>query len=203
MLDMLEAKKLGVKAAGEEFTCPTGAVGRVLEALSVHGKCQAELSCTEAGCAETHVREQSDWHQCGKCKTHCKTKVSKKSDGPSLNVVRRVKLEGGEFISEMKILASDDQELQSLKAQNNAVFATLYAAEQATRDAEKAAAKVAREAKVAADKAAREEKLNAGKKESVKAQLERAIKLAGERGMPVSPTLITEAKALGIEVANS
>ena len=48
-------------------------------ALSPKGKVQATLACLVEGCTETHVREQSDWHQSLNCRTHAastKTKLT-------------------------------------------------------------------------------------------------------------------------------
>jgi len=77
MFTMDEVKKNPV--AGSQFLSPTGAVGTVLEGLSIKGKVRAEFNCVVEGCTATHVREQSDWHQCGKCLAH--TKKRYKSTG--------------------------------------------------------------------------------------------------------------------------
>lgn len=53
---------------------------KLLPNLSPKGKLQAELSCSEDGCTETHVREQSDWHQSMLCRTHAAAKKVKLSD---------------------------------------------------------------------------------------------------------------------------
>ncbi len=45
-------------------------IGTILEKLSPKGKLQAEMGCLMKDCNETHVREQSDWHQSLKCRTH-------------------------------------------------------------------------------------------------------------------------------------
>lgn len=60
-VSMAEAKKLGT--AGLKFRSPTGAVGTVLADRSPKGKLRAELTCTAGG--PNHIREVSDWHQCG------------------------------------------------------------------------------------------------------------------------------------------
>ena len=200
MLTMIEAKKLGVEAAGEEFECPTGARGRILEMLSEHKKVQAELSCVEQGCTNTHIREQSDWHQCGRCPEHSKSKGQKRSSGPNLGGGRSVKLEDGTYIREMKISDTDDAEMRALKEQNNTIFTNLYEKEQARRDQEKAEAKAAREAKMAQDRADREAEKAVEKKEAMRNQLQRVTDLARKNGVAISPTLLAEAKSYGIDV---
>lgn len=45
-------------------------LGVILGTLSPKGKLRAELACSTEDCTETHIREQSDWHQSLKCLTH-------------------------------------------------------------------------------------------------------------------------------------
>lgn len=205
MITMSEAKKLGVKAAGEEFACeksayygggPTGAIGVVLPELSSHGKVQATLSCTEPGCTETHVREASDWHQSTKCDTHKKTKSkSGKSATPGTGGGRSVKLADGTVLREFKVLDSDDADARALKEESNAIFETFYAAQAAERETAKAQAAEERKAKQEADKQAREAKQALEKKAALSGALERARALAAERGLTVSKKLIAEVEA--------
>lgn len=73
MLSLTEVKSLvksGMDVDGQQFTAPTGAVGMVLAGLSPRGKKWAEFTCVHPGCTNTHYREISDWHQCGKCGPH-------------------------------------------------------------------------------------------------------------------------------------
>jgi hypothetical protein len=67
--------------AGDSFVNPVGAVGTVLPGKSPKGKNTASFTCVEPGCNNTHVREASDWHQCGKCLEHAKTRSKSKSTG--------------------------------------------------------------------------------------------------------------------------
>lgn len=70
--------------AGTEFLAEAKGgkfvTAKLLGVLSPKGKLQAELSCSEEGCTETHVREQSDWHQSMLCRTHAAAKKVKLSD---------------------------------------------------------------------------------------------------------------------------
>ncbi len=55
----------------------------ILPNLSSKGKVQAELACShtdeESGdaCTNTHIREQSDWHQSLRCRDHAEAKKAK------------------------------------------------------------------------------------------------------------------------------
>ena len=201
-LTMAQAKTLGVKAAGQEFECeksafygggPTGAIGTILPELSVHGKLQAVLTCTEAGCTNTHVREVSDWHQCTKCEEHRKVKAKGSGAGKGLNYGRSVKLDDGTILREMKVSEKDDAETVALKTENNELFEQLFAIEQANLDAAKVAAKAEREAKAQAARDAKELATAAERKVKAQAALELARKIAAERGIKVSPKLEAEA----------
>lgn len=204
MLTMTEAKKLAktnlAEAAGQEFTPekseylgggPTGVVGVILPSLSVRGKPQAELTCTVEGCTEKHVREISDWHQSTRCESHAKSKSKGKSASPGTGGGRSLKMPDGEVFREMKISDSDPEDVKEAKRQNNELFEQLYAQEQARRDEEKAAAAEARKAKQAEERAAREAKQAEEKKAAILAQRERALKYAQEKGLPVSPKLLS------------
>src|SRR5271166_3099177 len=69
---------------GLVFVNAKGATGTILASLSAHGKRQAEMTCTEPNCTELHVREQSDWGQCYRCRTHSKTKVKTPGTGQAV-----------------------------------------------------------------------------------------------------------------------
>jgi len=52
----------------------------ILPELSPKGKVQARLACSVEGCTEEHVREQSDWHQSMRCRTHASVAKAKLTD---------------------------------------------------------------------------------------------------------------------------
>lgn len=60
--------------AGARFWAENGkgekVIGVILEELSPKGKVQARLGCIAKDCNETHIREQSDWHQSVRCRVH-------------------------------------------------------------------------------------------------------------------------------------
>ncbi len=55
-------------------------LGTILGELSIKGKVQAELSCSVEDCEEMHIREQSDWHQSLRCRTHAQATKAKLTD---------------------------------------------------------------------------------------------------------------------------
>jgi hypothetical protein len=57
---------------GTKFRGRNGVIGTVLETKSPRGKLQASITCSVEGCKRTHVREQSDWWQCHRCRWHAK-----------------------------------------------------------------------------------------------------------------------------------
>lgn len=65
------------REAGEELMTPKGVKAVVLPERSERGKVLARLSCSMAGCEETHVRESSDWHQSHTCRTHSRGSAAK------------------------------------------------------------------------------------------------------------------------------
>ncbi len=79
--------------AGQRFLAENAkgecVLGTVLGTLSIKGKVQAELACShiekvdgeEVECTEMHVREQSDWHQSLKCRTHALASKAKLTEG--------------------------------------------------------------------------------------------------------------------------
>ena len=182
------AKKSLTEAAGVKFTTPTGALGVVLAEPSVRGKPQAELTCTEPGCTELHVREVSDWHQCGKCRTHAKKKGgsgggSKSSSG------------GGSSVQGlMKILDTDSDEVRAMKQEANEVLLKVREAEKAKKEAEKAQAAEARKAQQEAQKAAAEEQRKAKAADALKARLAKIRQVAAEKGIEVSAKTEVEAE---------
>ena len=200
-LSMREAKKLGLKAAGEQFFCtkspyyaggqedvPNGVIGTILPELSNRGKLQAELTCTEPGCTATHIREVSDWHQCTKCEQHSKSKGKSKGSGMlGVGGQRSVKLPDGTILREMQCPEGADEEMKALVAENNALFGQLKAEEDARRAKEQEAHKAELAAKLEADKAERAKKLAAEQKAKLLANLELIKKVAAEKGVPVSP----------------
>ena len=78
--------------AGQRFLAENAkgecVLGVVLGQLSAKGKVQATLACShvekvdgeDVECTETHVREQSDWHQSLKCRTHALASKAKLTD---------------------------------------------------------------------------------------------------------------------------
>ena len=65
----------GVIKPGDQFLNKAGATGTYIPELSARGKLQARFNCTWHGCPMEHVREISDWHQCGKCEAHAKIRL--------------------------------------------------------------------------------------------------------------------------------
>lgn len=86
---------------GLEFQAPTGAKGKIIAERSPRGKLQAALICIT--CGDTHVREVSDWHQCGKC-PKCKPSKGRKSVSAQVGNLTQ-------------ILPTDPPELVELKKQ--------------------------------------------------------------------------------------
>ena len=201
MLTMIEAKALGLKAAGQEFECvftfgeragqATGCVGTILPELSARGKLQAVLTCATPGCNLTHVREVSDWHQSRFCEVH--GKKSKHSAGGHITYGKQVKLDDGTVIKEMKVLETDDEELRSMKLENNQIFAELLAVQEAKDAQVKADAKALRDAENAKAQLVKAQAARDAAKAQARASLELAKKMSAERGVAVSPKLIAEA----------
>lgn len=185
------AKGLTAEIIGSEFEAPTGARGRVLAQLSEHGKVQAEMTCTETVdgilCMQTHVREQSDWHQCGKCVDHSKGR-SKKTGGTgasaSTNVLRK-----------LKVLDTDSPETKAKKEEANALIDLVLAEEKKVKDAEKAQNAEVRKKEQEEAKA----KKDAEKAEAIRRQVAerwQAIQaVAKEKGVPVSAKTVAEVEA--------
>lgn len=69
--DEVERRKRNLPP-GTRFKAKTGAIGTAIVERSEHNKRQAILTCTAAGCTETHIRESSDWQHSGRCRTHAK-----------------------------------------------------------------------------------------------------------------------------------
>lgn len=193
MLTMLEAKALANKslaeAAGKQFTAQTGAIGVILPEPSVRGKPQAELTCLEEGCTETHVREISDWHQCGKCRTHKKSKSRGGGGGTSVTSGVRI----------MKVLDTDSDEVRVLKEENNRVVEQLQAAEKAERAERKAREAEERKAKQEEAKQLRALEQAEKQKQQLAANLEKIKEEAAKRGIPVSPKTLAKLEAAANE----
>lgn len=203
-----EAKTAGIKAAGLVFRQErspkyggglTGNVGIVLAELSPKGKLQAEMTCLK--CDATHTRESSDWHQSMFCRNCKPTAAEKKAVNPTPGAGnggvggRKVTLPDGTVLREFTIGAQDDAETKELKAESNALFAQLWAEEQAKKDAEKAAkAQEAEKAKLLANRTKMEEV-----RAAMKARLERVKEYAAKTGLPVSTQ--TAQEALDAEIA--
>lgn len=158
-----EAVKNGEDVSGVTFVNAKGATGTVLPGKSLHLKLQAEMTCTTDGCTETHVREQSDWHQSHKCRTHAE---GKKGSNPN-NLGGGLKLADGSVVRLLKVRPTDPPDVVQAKEQNNAVFE----AERQARDAAAAIDKAQR----AAERKAAQEKAKAEKNE--KLLVEKAAKL--------------------------
>jgi len=73
----LEEAKKNLVPGTRFFVSQTGSTGEILPELSARGKVQARMTCTEGG--PDHVREVSDWHQCGKSPEKSKKKARKAS----------------------------------------------------------------------------------------------------------------------------
>jgi hypothetical protein len=80
VLEDLTPKERSKMTPGTKFFVRrTGSYGTVLAQTSVKGKKLAELTCTAGG--PNHIREQSDWHQCGVSQEMKKTvKKAKKTE---------------------------------------------------------------------------------------------------------------------------
>lgn len=203
-----EAKVAGIKAAGMIFAQErsakyggglTGNKIQVLPELSGHNKVQGEVTCLK--CEGTHVREASDWHQSLFCRNCKPTAQEKKAAAPTPGAGnggvggRKVTLPDGTVLREFSVGASDDAETKQLKEESNALFAQLWAEEQAKKDAEKAAkAQEAEKAKLMASKTKMEEV-----RAAMKARLERVKEYAAKTGLAVSPQ--TAQEALDAEIA--
>ena len=178
--DRIKAKE---NVVGMTFRNERNALGTILEALSDHKKRQAEMTCTTEGCTETHIREQSDWHQSYACRTHGK---SKSRSGTGNGVGGGIKSDDGQTFKFMPIVDSDDAETRKVKEANN----SFYVALKAQREEEARIAKLAREnerrAKVEEGRRERALKLEADKKSKLKDQLARIRAYAEKMNVPVS-----------------
>lgn len=206
-----EAKVAGIKAAGQVFAQErsakygggfTGNVGIVLAELSPKGKLQAEMTCLK--CDATHTRESSDWHQSLFCRTCKPTAAERKAAAPTPGAGNGgvggrkvvITLDGKEeILREMTINPSDDEEMKTLKQENNELFAALWAEQEAEKAKEKAA-KTAEAEKVKLQ--AQATKMEALKKERL-ARLDRVKAYAQEHNLAVSPK--TAQEALDAEIA--
>lgn len=200
IVTMDEAKKLASKnlaeAVGTQFEAPTGATGTVIAELSSRGKVQAELTCTEQGCTETHVREISDWHQCGKCRTHKKSK-SRGGGGAG------VSLGDGNVMREVKILDTDPPEVRELKESINAEVRQLKEVEAAERKAAQEKAAAERKQKQEAERAQKEAERLEAQKKALAARKEQIARIAAEKGVKVSPRTEAEIAEAEAEVESA
>lgn len=167
--------KNGEVVAGQSFVNSKGSTGTVLAGLSSHLKFQAEMTCSTEGCNETHVREQSDWHQSHQCRTHAE---GIKGANPN-NLGGGIRLDDGSVVRLMKVRDTDTAEVAAAKEQNNLVFEQ---ARTARREAEKADTA----ARVAARKAERETKQAEVREAKLAAKAERLREQAAKMKVQVS-----------------
>jgi len=169
-VSMAQAKANPV--AGTEFVTPGGSVGVILEG-KVSGKPQAELTCVfvkdGVTCTNRHVRLSSDWHQCSRCQDHSKAK------GPRT---------GGSSLAEA---AKSDPEIAAMLAQAEAIQAQIKAKQKAETERKRAEKK-------ALAGPAKEERTKQRLAKQAREKLERALKLAAEKGIEVSPQTVAEAE---------
>lgn len=188
MSDVFTVKQLREKISSKEnvvglsFVNARGATGTVLDGLSSHGKRQAEMTCITQGCTETHVREQSDWHQSFACRTHSKTKKR----GGGSGVGSRIKLADGTDVTFQKVLDTDDADVVALKTENNALFERLKQKKLDEVKADKERRAQERKAKVEADRQARAVKNAQTQREALAANLQRIKDYAARMNLPVS-----------------
>lgn len=179
---------------GVQFTNARGAVGTVLETLSEHKKRQAEMTCTELvegqPCTETHIREQSDWGQSYRCRTHSKTKA--KSAGAGQGVGGGIKAEDGTVYRFQRILETDDAETVNLKNANNGIFEALKAAQVSKEREAKEQRAAERKAKLTAQKQERQQKLAADKKAKLNEQVAKMRAYAEEHNIPISDVTLKQ-----------
>lgn len=106
---------------GDQFTTPTGAVGTYTARLSQRGKIQAVFTCTWNGCQNTHEREISDWHQCGKCVAHAKIRLRdigrKRTKKKDITAVREMLLASQDALAK-RVVPPPEQEPQQMETSN-------------------------------------------------------------------------------------
>lgn len=115
------AKKDGVKAAGLKFFVEkTGSLGEILPTLSAHGKVQARMTCNMGG--PDHIRENSDWGQCGtspemkKSKKPAKTSTQTVAEAEKVRAklkedLEKAQAEAGLLDDTLKDIAQDEKDL--------------------------------------------------------------------------------------------
>jgi hypothetical protein len=122
-LNMEQAKELAAKdeGIGRRFLTSRRVKGTILGRRSERGYPLAELECSVAGCAQTHIRQSCDWHYCDKCEAHAGRRPGPR--GPS-----RLK----------KVLPTDDAETVALKEEFNRVLLEKRAAAASARECDRA-----------------------------------------------------------------
>lgn len=182
--DKIKAKE---NVTGLIFVNARGAKGKIMGDLSVHGKRQAEMTCTipdgDKECSETHIREQSDWHQSYACRTHKKTKAKAGAGVPAMG---SIKLDNGTVVSYQRVLETDSPEVQAIKEQNNELYETVRAQKAEQAKADKEAKALARKQKLDEERHQRNLKLEEEKKEQLIANLERIVEYSQKNNMPIS-----------------
>jgi regulator of protease activity HflC (stomatin/prohibitin superfamily) len=185
-----EAIKAKENVVGMTFVNSRGAQGVVLEALSPRGKRQAEMTCVAVqGCTETHIREQSDWHQSYACRTHSRprNKSGGTGNGPS-----GIRLDNGVVVRYMEVQDSDDNETRALKEQNNALYESMKAKRDAEAKARREQREAERKAKLEANRAERLKKHEAEKKAKLADTLKRIKEYAAKMNIPVSDAALQQ-----------
>lgn len=170
------------EVAGVRFINQKGSIGTVLANLSSHGKRQAEMTCTTDGCTETHVREQSDWHQCSSCRSHGKGGVANKSTVNGGSVVDA----DGKRIVFMHILDTDDADTKQMKAQNNHNFNLLRDKNRNEEEMRRKKAKEDRKAQIEMEREERALKAEENRKKDMQKNADLIRQYAAKMGLPIS-----------------
>ncbi len=181
----VEELKASIKAktdvSGVTFVNVKGSQGTVLPGKSDHGKLRAEMTCVKEGCTETHIREISDFHQCGLCRTHSKTKA-----GGGAKVSTGVRLDDGTVVRYQPVLATDDAETVELKAANNLKVEELRHQKAEQKTVERLAKELERKQRQETAKADREAKAVAEKKQKLADMNQKIREYAQRNQVPVS-----------------
>lgn len=185
----------GESVVGVVFTNARGATGTVLDGLSDHKKRQATMTCTEANCTETHVREQSDWNQSYRCRSHSKTKV--KSVGGGQSVGGGFTDANGTVFRFQRVLVTDDAETVAQKTEMNKVFEALKAQKVATERAAKEARTAEKRAEQAKTREEKKVKKVAEKKAARAEQVARMRKFAADNNVPINDVTLAQIEKEG------
>ena len=162
---------------GLKFVNSKGSIGIVLEMMSTHQKRQAEMTCTVSGCVETHIREQSDWHQSHTCRTH-KSKSNSK-------IFQPIFWDGNEY-RYSPILPTDNSDTVSDKELANLNYQSAKDQLKAESKAENAKKAEEKKAKRTAERAERSLKIAEEKKAALQAQINGMKDYSAKVGIPVS-----------------